>query len=245
HLLGKANTTQYTKLTVSRIKRISAGCKFISWSDVSASKTQRFLAELRDNGNGISNQSFNYYLQAIKQFCRWMVLDRRASENPLVHLKGLNTRTDRRHDRRALEPDELRRLFETTRNAPERFGMSGPERAMLYRVAVETGLRGNELRTLKISSFDLDNCTVTVQAAYSKRRRQDTLPLRKDTANELRGVLRGKLPETDAFRMPSVYRLVKMLRADLADANIDYVDEAGKFADFHSLRHSTGSLLAA
>jgi hypothetical protein len=36
-----------------------------------------------------------------------------------------------------------------------------------------------------------------------------------------------------------------MLKADLADAELPYVDDAGLFADFHSLRHTTGSLLAA
>jgi len=36
-----------------------------------------------------------------------------------------------------------------------------------------------------------------------------------------------------------------MLQADLADAGIPYVDDSGRYADFHSLRHTTGSLLAA
>jgi hypothetical protein len=36
-----------------------------------------------------------------------------------------------------------------------------------------------------------------------------------------------------------------MLKADLADAKIPYVDDAGRYADFHCLRHTTGSLLAA
>ncbi len=36
-----------------------------------------------------------------------------------------------------------------------------------------------------------------------------------------------------------------MLRVDLGPAGIEYVDDAGRFADFHSLRHTTGSLLAA
>ena len=36
-----------------------------------------------------------------------------------------------------------------------------------------------------------------------------------------------------------------MLKADLADAGIPYIDDAGLYADFHSLRHSMGSLLAA
>jgi hypothetical protein len=35
------------------------------------------------------------------------------------------------------------------------------------------------------------------------------------------------------------------LRTDLADAGIDYIDEAGRVIDFHTLRHTTGSLLAA
>ena len=36
-----------------------------------------------------------------------------------------------------------------------------------------------------------------------------------------------------------------MLRADLEAAGVEYIDAAGRFADFHALRHSTGSLLAA
>jgi len=36
-----------------------------------------------------------------------------------------------------------------------------------------------------------------------------------------------------------------MLKTDLADAGIPYVDDAGRYVDFHALRHSTGSLLAA
>ena len=36
-----------------------------------------------------------------------------------------------------------------------------------------------------------------------------------------------------------------MLRTDLRAAGIDYIDGAGRYADFHALRHSTGSLLAA
>lgn len=43
-------------------------------------------------------------------------------------------------------------------------------RAMLYLLAVETGLRQNELRSLTRSSFalDADEPTVTIQAAYAK-----------------------------------------------------------------------------
>jgi hypothetical protein len=37
----------------------------------------------------------------------------------------------------------------------------------------------------------------------------------------------------------------KMIQADLKDAGIPYVDDAGRYRDFHALRHTTGSWLAA
>ena len=244
-LLAKGDTDKHAELAVSRIRRIVTECKFLYWADISANKVQRYLADLRDKGNGFSAQTFNFYLQAIKQFCRWMIQNRRASESPLQHLKGLNVRTDRRHDRRALDVDEIRRLLETTAQEPERFGLTGYERALLYRFAIETGLRANELHSLKVSSFDFQNCTVTVTAGYSKRRREDTLPLRKDTANELQGFVKGKLPAVAVFNMPKLNQVVKMLRMDLEAAGIPYVDDSGRYADFHSLRHCTASLLAS
>lgn len=241
---AKGNTSEHVKKTVSRLRRVIEGCKFKSWTDISASKVQRFLAGLRNNENGISAQTFNYYLKATKQFCRWMVDNRRASENPLSHLKAINAEADKRHPRRSLELDEVRLLLETTYNGPKRMKITGPERAMLYRLAIETGLRLNELRSLTVDSFDFEACTVTVNAAYSKRRRQDTLPLKPDTANMLKEFLRGKLPHASALKVPRRRYEAALLRADLEAAGIPYVDGSGRYADFHSLRHTTGSLLA-
>jgi len=242
-LLAKGCTGKHAKQVTSRVKRIIKGCKFRLWTDISSSKVQRYLADLRSNVDGISAQTFNFYLKSIKQLCTWMVQDRRAGESPLEHLKGLNVQTDRRHDRRALETDEVRRLLEATKAAPERFGMTGRQRAMLYRLAIETGLRASELRSLTVASFDLNKCTVTIQAAYSKHRRQDELPLHPGTAKELQSFIAVKIPTGQVFKVPD--KTSKMFQADLADACIAYVDDSGRYADFHCLRHTTGSLLTA
>jgi len=109
-------------------------------------------------------------------------------------------------------------------------------------LAVESGLRRNELKTLTVGSFDFDRLTVKVEAGYSKHRREDVLPLRKETAAAFRSFLTGKLPTARVFNMPD--KTAKMFKADLAAAGIDYVDEAGRYRDFHILRHTTGSLLA-
>lgn len=243
YLHNRNNTDVYINIIIARINKVFNGCKFIYWSDINANQVDNYLAELRDKGNGISIQTSNHYLTHLKEFCKWMTKNHRAKENPLSILDGLNVRTDRRHDRRALSVDELRRLLETTKTQPEQLGMSGYERYMLYRLAVETGLRRNELKSLKVSSFDFNNLTVTVEAGYSKHRREDVLPLRADTASELKTFLLNKLPDVQAFNVPK--RSSEMIKADLEAAGIPYVDQTGRYADFHSLRHNTGSLLCA
>ncbi|UCC96595.1 MAG: tyrosine-type recombinase/integrase [Phycisphaerales bacterium] len=247
-LLAKGSTVAHTKQTSFRAEEIINHCKFVMWTDISASKVQRCLADMRDKEDGLSVGTSNAYLQAIKQFCRWMVQDGRASESPLTHLKRMNVKVDRRHERRALEPDEMRRLLATTLAGRKRFGMEGFERALLYKVAAETGLRANELRSLKVSSFDLEACTVRVRCSYTKNKNKAEISIRPDTAAELKNFFAGRLPDVKAFggtlkRLTG--RTALMLQADLADAGIPYVDDAGLYADFHALRHTTGSLLAA
>jgi len=245
-LLNKGTTSKQASLVFNRAKAVIQSCGFLYIADISASKMQGYLAERR--GDGLSIRSSNFYLQAVKQFCTWLVADSRTAESPVAYLKGQNPRTDIRHARRALEPDEMRRLLEATAAAPERFGMTGYERSLLYRFAAETGLRANEIRSLKVSYFDFDNLTVTVKAGYSKRRREDVLPLRPDTAAMLQESFSGKMPTVKAFGgtcKQLTSQTSNMLKADLAAAAIPYVDDAGRYADFHSLRHTTGSLLAA
>jgi len=252
-LLDKGNTARHANLVARRAGRVIEGCGFASWGDISGSKVMAFLSDLRSDRTdesgkvepGIGAQTFNFYLQAVRQFARWMVRDGRSDRSPVAHLQGLNVKTDRRHDRRALTVDELRRLLRAAASGPECYGMSGPERAMLFRLAVETGLRAAELGSLSRASFDLHGAppTVTVEAAYSKHRREDVLPLRPDTAAELGAFLAVKSPAAQAFRPPKG-KLARMLRADLEAAGIPYRDESGRVADFHSLRHTFVTNLA-
>lgn len=241
-LLAKENTLKRAKGVTSKVRRIVEGCKFETWSDIQPDKVQKFLADLRNDGKGISAQTYNWYRQAIKQFCNWMVRDSRADKSPVEHLSGLNVQMDRRHDRRALTVDEIHRLLDATEKAKTRFGMTGHQRALLYQLAIETGLRASELRSLTVGSFDFKGLAVTVKASYSKRRRQDTLPLRPDTAAVLKEFFANKMPNTQAFLVPD--KPVEMLKADLEEAAIPYVDDTERYADFHSLRHTTGTLLA-
>ena len=134
---------------------------------------------------------------------------------------------------------------------------------MLYRVAAMTGLRASELASLTPASFDLnaDPPTVTVQAACSKHRREDVLPIHSDLAARLRRWLSereraqddqnailslNRSANTPCERLfPGTWatRAFKMICLDLDAAGIPYATDDG-VADFHSLRHTFISNLA-
>src|SRR5262245_38303775 len=141
---------------------------------------------------GIGISTSNGYLTAMKGFTRWLVKDRRTSDDLLVSLSRLNAQTDVRHERRALPESELRALLSAAgENAVEFGGLAGHDRSMLYALAMTTGFRASELASLAPASFDLDADppTATVKAAYSKNRRQSVQPLPPDVAAALRAYL--------------------------------------------------------
>src|SRR5262249_47197773 len=142
--------------------------------DITASGAIEFLGGLRAVGK--SAQTYNHYLKSAKQFTRWLVRERRCHVDPLAHLSKLNVSMDRRHDRRALSPEEFIRLLDAANLGDSIETISGPDRAMMYMLAGWTGFRKGEIGSLTKLSFRLDEspATVTVDACYSKRRRQDS-----------------------------------------------------------------------
>ena len=235
-LESKGDSKSHVSVTVQRARRVFDSCQFTFWRDISASRALNCVAGLKHHDKSLSNQTMNLYLKAIKQFCRWMVQDGRAGESPVENLQEFPVVPT--FERRAGTPDELRKLLQVTEHAPRRCRLSGHERAVLYRFAAETGLRSNEIRELKVSQFDFDGRTVTARAGYTKNKEKAVLPLREETAALLRDFMREKLPSAQAFQMPSRYKMAKMLRADLSDADIPYEDDLGRRFDFHALRHT-------
>jgi integrase len=297
--------------TVACVRRILAGCRFVVMADLSASRVQTFLAELREHpgpavgidpakqkyskkelaaligvkptaigplvrryqlkatGNGKARcypratveallslrrrgksiKTSNLYLAAIKQFCRWMVDDRRMPNNPLAHLSGGNVKLDRRHDRRPLSAKELRSVLGAA-GASERIfrGLSGRDRHFLYLAAMSSGFRAGELASLTPEAFalDADAPTVTLGAAFAKNKRTATQPLPPDVAQALRCYLAEKPAALPVWPGGWLDNAAEMLQADLEAAGIPYVidgPDGPLYADFHALRHSFIALL--
>lgn len=194
---------------------------------------------------GVSAESVNHYIRAIRSFMRWLVHKaKRLPSNPLDGLELIDTKADRRHDRRELASDELGRLLTAARSSKKTFwGLSGEDRYHLYACACGTGFRAGGLAGLTPERFHLDDevPTVTLSVRRDKSRKGKVQPLPADVAELMRGYLAGKPAGKPIWGTGWATHGAEMLRADLADAGIPYVVEGVDgplFADFHALRHS-------
>lgn len=192
----------------------------------------------REQAQGIGPTTSNHYLTAVKGFARWLRRSRRMPIDPLEFLSSLNVETDLRHRRRVLPPDEFDRFLNATRCGRAFRGLMGVDRAVLYTMAANSGLRASELGSLWPHSFDLAGSppTVTVEAAYSKHRTEDLQPLRGDVAGIVCAYLKDRRTDGPVWPGSWTVTAAEMVRLDLAAAGLPY-ELDGEVFDFHALRH--------
>ncbi len=265
HLLAKGDSEEHIVTTIRRIERFleHGGIRNVTAIDTVAAGN--FLAELREEGS--ATETRNHYLRAMKHFTSWLDSGDRLMRDPLRKLSPTNADADRRRVRRALSDEEYIRLIETAENGPPIESIPGPDRAMIYILAAWTGYRKGEIGSLTRGSFDIESepPTVTVQAAYSKRRREDTQVLHPWVVERLKAWLLDRDDDESALLFPICGRVpggtnrktAKMMREDLAAARrkwiaetkqqrksreksdfLRYQDSKKRYADFHANRHT-------
>jgi integrase len=243
-LVNKGSTPKHALHQAGACLRLLDDAKVTTVARLDTDAVAAALASLRAIR---SARTANHALVALKGFFHWLDDTGRIKEFPkaLRALKPTSEEADRRRRRRALTRDEVDRLLAATEAAPDRFiyghtkskhsriPITGPARALLYRLALGTGFRADELRSLTPDSFRFgDEPTVTVQAAYAKSGKSAVQPITSDLAERVGAWLEGGNP------LPIVPdRTADMLRADLAAAGIPYETSEG-VADFHSARHT-------
>lgn len=230
-----------------------------SLSDLTLVTASAYVQEVK--ARGLSARSVNRHVQALKQLGRWLEKGRRVQFDPFSDLKQQNEKEDRRHERRALTPEEAGRLLDAARDRPlheaqalrvrvgvseaerERLTRLGETRALIYAIALGTGLRAGEIRRLRWR--DLEGGQVRIPAASAKSRRDQSVPMHARLQEMLDAyrpqgnqpgdtvVPRGAFPNTLTFHR------------DREAAGIARADESGYVIDFHALRTTYVSWLAA
>ncbi len=216
-----------------RVYRVVLGqlCRACGWVNV-GDVTESSFDHWRSSG--VSPKYANNALGYCRTFFGWMVKRRLMVADPFATLEKIKVREDR-GKRFAPSEDQLRRLLET---AP-------PHRALVYLVALYTGLRRFELNGITWGDLSLDagNPSLRVSGSISKNGRTVTLPLRAEVVDGLRAfqpdacqpfewVFRGRVPNTRTFRK------------DAIAAGILVVDEYGRRFDFHALRTTCATLMS-
>jgi integrase len=228
--------------------------------DLDLPKASAWLTGFKDRGLGA--RSVNRRYQAAKQFGLWLVKTRRVQFDPFDGLKPLNEAEDRRHVRRALTPEEAERLVHAARTRlltwtykgrpvgptcdaeRARLARLGETRAIVYLLAMGTGLRKGELRRLRWCDLDLDRGSVAVTAASAKSRKDQSVPIGETLVAALKAARpAGALP-TDAVVPPGAFPNTLTFHRDLEAAGIER-EADGCVIDFHALRTTFISWLAA
>ena len=234
------NTGKHQSLTMTRVRRLVDACGFRTIGELDGEKVEVALKAIR-RAEDLGARTYNHYLQAIDAFAKWLVASKRLPSNLLVGMERLNSETDIRHKRRALTPEEVSLLVDSARSSGcDVQGYDGELRARVYVMSFLTGLRRQELGSLTPRSFKLDAAqpTLTVRAACSKHRREDTLPMHPELIVMVRGWIAGM--DADELLFPRLERKKTwlMVKKDLERIGIPYETPDG-VADFHAAgRHS-------
>ncbi|MDI9444358.1 MAG: tyrosine-type recombinase/integrase, partial [Planctomycetota bacterium] len=227
---GFLRNKDHVQTVMHRIRSIVDGCDFRTWGDIRKSAVETYLG-----GLSVSLRTHVGYIAAIKAFCTWAVDDERADYSPLQKLRRITVPD--REARRPLSADEVGRLLAATVNQPKRYGMSGFDRAVLYRLAFETGFRRNELRHIRPADIDLSKAVVRLAAEHCKDRRDAVQPITMALAASLAGYLADRGP-TDRVFVLRTEHTARMIQLDATAAGLPIVDAEGRQLVFHSTRHT-------
>ena len=166
-----------------------------------------------------------------------------------------------------LQPAEWHWLRQVAFAGPTRFKMPGPDRMLLYALAIQTGLRSDELRSLTPGRLYLqgERPYVVCMARSTKNKQDARLYVTTDLAVELQRHIRSASPAAPLFEMPSPSNVSRMFGKDLEEARTKWLNTSagpderrqrergdflartnhnGEVADFHALRHTCGVWLS-
>ena len=257
-------------------KHIRYTRQFVTWiceysgfevvADISADGVHRYAQGLRKKD--LSARTIQSHLNAIKAFTKWLAESHKLPRDSLQSVRAPNPEGDRRIERRMLLREEWPWLHSATLAGFDRYGSTGAERCLLYAVAIQTGLRANEIRQLRVAKCQLNSSPphIICRASTTKNRKDARQFIEDQLAERLRDHIKSRPAKGHLFKFPHETNLARGLRSDLANARVAWLDDAredpaeltrrensdfllatnyaGEIFDFHSLRHTCGAWLA-
>lgn len=233
-------TTAHPNNFYSKVKRLIEFCDWKSVYDINIQMAKKWLKYRRDEEKA-ATETRNHDIEAMRAFCNWLADSGLInSPHPLQKLKTRTSKGDRRRIRRPLEPDDFKAMIKhTATNAAEHHNLSGPVRALCYKLCIRTGMRHKEMRSLTPESFKMNAKPPVINLKGGDAKNEEDFPFTIDPnlVEEIRKHLETISPGVRVFDMPEGTGGA-MLTEDLRAAGIDIEDSYGRIVDFHALRYT-------
>jgi integrase len=128
-----------------------------------------------------SGKTKQNYVEALAAFCDWCI-DRGFLDNdPLKNFAAFDCTP--KTTRRRMTAEEVHLLLQSCK----------PHRRMFYEVAFGTGLRANELRSLRSSHLDVQRGGLILEAAWTKNRKAGFHPMSAELVAQLQQAIKDNL----------------------------------------------------
>ncbi len=256
-LKTKALNPVYVNNVASRVRVLIEAMEVSKLKHITAAALGRGLDKLRTEGvegRQLSDQTISHYQTAMRQFTKWLKRSHLIEIDPLADTKGLGV-AEKVHSRRVPTPLEVSLLVNYVRDQRRgRFLMDGRARGVLYLMAMSTGYRVGELRSVRRSWIDFKARLLKVPGEFTKNGKDAIQPLPAWLTDELA----FWSMEADLLWPEMPNALTHMLRADQSAAReawikaasddhaeverrqksdtLLYRTDSGVF-DFHAFRH--------
>ena len=204
------------------IKRLVKECGWRVSREITAESFEAWRGK-----QNLTAKTINDYLTYARTLINWMEKRGKIPSNPLKTVQFVTKGKASKYERRALSDDEVSCLL----------SVSGP-REFAYQVVLLSGLRRAEIGQLQWRDLFLatDHPRIALRAETTKNGKADVIWLHDALVRGFRALAEAEHKPTDKVfpRLPSM----EQMRLDLCEARIPFVDEHGRRADFHALRHT-------
>lgn len=257
--LKTKKTLKYAKSCRREITDCANHLGWLILQDVDADGLAKYVTHLQSEGRGARTR--HSVITAVRTFCNWCITKGKLAANPVAAKKiDKPSLQSREYKRRMLTHEEWKELSKYLQNSSKvHRGQSPAERRLEYWLAIETGYRASEIRSLtknKLKSVADAPC-VLCDGEHTKNGKDARQFISDALAKALKKHLRGHKATDPIFNVPEKTALI--LHKDLIAAREAWVKEAGEEAakeapyflaqknsedeimDFHALRHTCGA----
>jgi len=176
-------------------------------------------------GDAVTGKTLSNMAMTLYGFAHWCVKRKYLASDPLDGLRKFDCSVSSKNFRRAFTLEEVGSLLAT----------SPSHRRLVYRLALVTGFRASEIKSLRVGDLDVESRTLLLKAENAKNRKEAPCALPVDLAEELGRYSEGRAPEQALLPDFNPNHAVRLLDLDLEAAGIAKRTFDGK-VDFHALR---------